>query len=105
MTQLGFNDVDEASDGKNSLAKIHEQKYGLVISYLNMVPMNGQALLQHVRAEKHFANLHFIMMTAESAVSKVVDAKHAGVDSFINKPFDAETLKGKISSIVTKIFD
>jgi two-component system chemotaxis response regulator CheY len=105
LAQLGFNDVDEATDGKDALAKIHEKKYGLVISDWNMEPMNGQALLEHVRVEKHFANLPFIMMTAESAISKVVDAKHAGVDCFINKPFDVETLKVKISSIGTKIAD
>ena len=66
-----------------------------------MEPMNGQALLEHVRAERHLANIPFVMMTAESAIEKIVDAKFAGVSCFINKPFNAETLKAKISSIKT----
>ncbi len=99
LTQIGYSDIEEASDGGDALAKIHEKNYGLVISDWNMEPMNGQALLEHVRNERHFAKLPFIMMTAESAVSKLINAKYAGVNSFINKPFNAEALKAKINSI------
>jgi two-component system chemotaxis response regulator CheY len=32
LKQLGFEDVDEASDGSEALAKMRERKYGLIIS-------------------------------------------------------------------------
>jgi two-component system, chemotaxis family, chemotaxis protein CheY len=99
LTQLGYIDVDEASDGASALVKMNEKSYGLVISDWNMVPMNGQALLERVRANKKFANLPFIMMTAESNPDKMIEAKYAGVSSFINKPFSAEALQAKISKI------
>jgi CheY-like chemotaxis protein len=66
LAQLGYTDVDEAPDGAAALAKINEKSYGLVISDWNMEPMNGQVLLERVRANKKFTNLPFIMMTAES---------------------------------------
>jgi len=99
LTQLGYIHVDEASDGASALVKMNEKSYGLVISDWNMVPMNGQALLERVRANKKFANLPFIMMTAESNPDKMIEAKYAGVSSFINKPFSAEALQAKISKI------
>ena len=99
LAQLGYSDVDEASDGAAALAKINEKLYGLVISDWNMEPMNGQALLEHVRANKKFTDLPFIMMTAQSDPDKIVDAKYAGVSSFISKPFSAEALLAKISKI------
>ena len=99
LVQLGYSDVDEASDGAAALAKINEKLYGLVISDWNMEPMNGQALLEHVRANKKFTDLPFIMMTAQSDPDKIVDAKYAGVSSFISKPFSAEALLAKISKI------
>lgn len=102
LAQIGYSDVEEASDGADALAKIHEKHYGLVISDWNMEPMNGEALLEHVRAERHFAKLPFIMMTAESEVSKLINAKYAGVNSFINKPFNAEAPKAKIDLIDVK---
>jgi DNA-binding NtrC family response regulator len=39
------------------------------------------------------------MMTAQSDPNKIVDAKYAGVSSFISKPFSAEALQAKISKI------
>lgn len=99
LTQIGYSDIEEASDGGDALAKIHEKRYGLVISDWNMEPMNGQALLERVRSERDFTKLPFIMMTAESAVRKLINAKYAGVNSFIHKPFNAEALKAKIDSI------
>jgi len=41
LKQLGFDDVDEASDGTEALGKMKERKYGLVISDWNMEPMTG----------------------------------------------------------------
>ena len=41
LMELGYIDVDEASNGEGALAKMNEKSYGLVISDWNMEPMNG----------------------------------------------------------------
>ena len=99
LMELGYIDVDEASNGEGALAKMNKNLYGLVISDWNMEPMNGQALLEHVRANKRFADLPFIMMTAQSDPDKIIKSKYAGVSSFISKPFSAVALQAKISKI------
>jgi two-component system, chemotaxis family, chemotaxis protein CheY len=96
LTQLGFKSLDEAADGEAALAKISEKQFALVISDWNMEPMSGQVLLENVRANKQYANLPFILMTADPSIEKVVKARHAGVTCFINKPFRAEELQAKI---------
>lgn len=96
LTQLGFKNIDEAPDGEAALEKISEQHFSLVISDWNMEPMSGQVLLENVRANKNYANLPFIMMTADPSIERIVQAKKAGVTSFINKPFRAEELQAKI---------
>ncbi len=96
LTQLGFQNLDEASDGEAALAKISEKHFGLVISDWNMEPMSGQVLLENVRANKQYAHLPFIMMTADPSIAKVVQARHAGVTCFIKKPFRADELQTKI---------
>jgi two-component system chemotaxis response regulator CheY len=101
LTQLGFKNIDEASDGEAALAKISEKNFGLVISDWNMEPMSGQVLLEEVRETKQHANLLFIMMTADSTIDRIVQAKNAGVTSFIKKPFRAEELQAKISQTNT----
>ena len=96
LTQLGFKNIDEAPDGEAALKKISAQHFSLVISDWNMEPMSGQILLENVRANKNYANLPFIMMTADPSIERIVQAKKAGVTSFINKPFRAEELQAKI---------
>jgi two-component system chemotaxis response regulator CheY len=99
LRQLGFEDVDDASDGQLALAKMRTKKYGLVISDWNMEPMTGYELLKEVRGDPALAPVPFIMVTAESKTENVIAAKQAGVSNYIVKPFNAETLKSKIESV------
>jgi Response regulator containing CheY-like receiver, AAA-type ATPase, and DNA-binding domains len=99
LKQLGFQDVDEASDGTEALAKMRQREYGLVISDWNMEPMTGYELLKQVRADEKLAHTPFIMVTAEAKSENVVAAKKAGVNNYIIKPFNAQTLKGKIEAV------
>lgn len=100
LKQLGFNNVDEATDGNMALAKLKEKKYGIVISDWNMEPVTGFDLLKKVRADDALKSLPFIMITAESKTDNVVAAKEAGVSNYIVKPFNAETLKSKLASVL-----
>lgn len=98
LKQLGFNNVDEATDGTMAYEKMNNKDYGLVISDWNMEPMTGLELLKKVRADNN--KVPFIMVTAESKTENVIAAKEAGVSNYIVKPFNAETLKGKIASVL-----
>jgi two-component system, chemotaxis family, chemotaxis protein CheY len=99
LKQLGFDDVDDASDGSAALSKLKEKKYGLVISDWNMEPMTGYELLKEVRADDQLRATPFIMVTAESKTENVIAAKKAGVNNYIVKPFNAQTLKSKIDAV------
>jgi two-component system chemotaxis response regulator CheY len=100
LNQLGFNNVDEATDGSTALQKLRERNFGLVISDWNMEPMTGLQLLKEVRADMKLKSTPFIMVTAESKTENVVAAKEAGVNNYIVKPFNAATLKQKIASVL-----
>jgi two-component system chemotaxis response regulator CheY len=99
LKQLGFEEVDEASDGKAALEKLQRKPYGLVISDWNMEPMTGYELLRHVRADDRLKAMPFIMVTAESKTENVIAAKKAGASNYIVKPFNAQTLKNKIEAV------
>lgn len=102
LKQLGFENVDEAADGQEALQKMRDadQKFGLVISDWNMEPMTGYELLREVRADDSLKPTPFIMVTAESKTENVVAAKRAGVNNYIVKPFNAATLKSKITAVI-----
>lgn len=99
LKQVGFQHIDDANDGSTALTKMRAGKYGLVISDWNMEPMTGYDLLQQVRGDKALAETPFIMITAESKTENVIAAKRAGVNNYIVKPFNAETLRSKIEAV------
>jgi two-component system chemotaxis response regulator CheY len=100
LNQIGFSNIDEAEDGGSAFEKVKANTYGLIISDWNMEPMTGLDLLKMVRAHGPSAAVPFIMVTAESKTENVIAAKAAGVSNYIVKPFNAETLKQKISSVL-----
>jgi two-component system chemotaxis response regulator CheY len=100
LRQLGFEHVDEAANGGEALTKMHEKKFGLVISDWNMEPMTGLDLLKQVRADAKLKDMPFIMVTAESKPENVIAAKQAGVSNYVVKPFNAETLKTKMTAVI-----
>ncbi|WP_414995732.1 response regulator [Asticcacaulis sp.] len=100
LKQLGFENVEEASDGTEALEKMKKGSYGLVISDWNMEPMTGYELLLKVRADDVLKRTPFIMVTAESKTENVIAAKKAGVNNYIVKPFNAATLKQKITAVL-----
>lgn len=100
LKQLGFKNISEATDGSMALGMMREKEFGLVISDWNMEPMTGLQLLKEVRADAKLKGTPFIMITAESKTENVIAAKQAGVNNYIVKPFNAETLKQKIVAVL-----
>ena len=100
LKQLGFPNVDEATDGAMALEMFKVKKYGMIISDWNMEPMTGLELLKQIRSGNENKDVPFIMVTAESKTENVIAAKQAGVNNYIVKPFNAETLKGKIEAVL-----
>lgn len=102
LRQLGFSNIDTAMNGESALELMSTRRYGLVLSDWNMEPMTGLDLVKAVRNDQTLNDTPFIMVTAESKPENVVTAKLAGVDSYIVKPFNAETLKRKLSGVLGK---
>ncbi len=100
LNQLSFGNVVEAGDGNTALEKMRSSPPDLVISDWNMEPMTCLQLLREVRADAALKDTPFIMITAESKTENVVAAKEAGVSNYIVKPFNAETLKSKLVSVL-----
>lgn len=100
MKRLGFENIDEASDGTQALEKMRDKRYSLVISDWNMRPMSGLELLMEVRADSSLRGLPFIMIAAENKSENITAAKNAGVNGYLIKPFNAATLKSNLISVI-----
>ncbi len=102
LAQIGYDDVDEASTGREALEKLRAVQYGLVISDWNMEPMTGYDLLKEVRADAQLRDTPFIVVTAEAQRDNLAAAQRLGVDDCLVKPFSAMTLMSTITGAVTQ---
>lgn len=93
LRQLGFQIIDEASDGKTALAKLRQRRYGLVISDWKLKPMGARQLVGAVRGDLFLRDTPVVLMTP-AAGNHV--ARDAGADSYLPAPFDAATLKQRL---------
>ena len=99
LRQLGFSNIDEASDGRTALLKMKSKEYALVISDWGMEPMTGVELLQQVRADDRMRSTPFLMVANDNDGS--LDAGClAGASGCIAKPFNAQALKTKLVAVL-----
>ena len=103
LKQLGFENIEEAEDGAQALAKLKTGGFGFMVSDWNMPNMDGLDLLKAVRKDPDLKGLPVLMVTAEAEKDKVVTAIQAGVNNYVVKPFTAEVFKEKMDRIFEKL--
>ncbi len=103
LHELGYNNTDEADDGKTALPMLQGGSYDFVITDWNMPGMQGIDLLKAIRSDSKLASTPVLMVTAEAKKDQIVMAAQAGVNGYIVKPFTAETLREKISKIFERL--
>lgn len=99
LRQIGLNNVVEADDGTTAWDILNREKIDFVVSDWNMPKMTGIELLRKVRSSEQFADLPFLMVTAEAQQENIIEAVQAKVSNYIVKPFTADTLEQKIDKI------
>jgi two-component system, chemotaxis family, chemotaxis protein CheY len=97
LRQLGFSNIDEASDGAAALAKLRTKDYALVISEANMSPMTGAELLERVRGGERGRETPFLMLADDAAEAALA---RAGASGAIVKPFTAQSLKATLEPVL-----
>jgi two-component system chemotaxis response regulator CheY len=102
LKAFGYTDISEAPDVPSAIKLIEERAqsgkpFDLIFADYRMPGASGIDLLTHVRTSKNMKKVGFIMVTAESDKSIVVEAIHLGVDGYIVKPYSDEILKRKLS--------
>jgi two-component system, chemotaxis family, chemotaxis protein CheY len=103
LVKLGYTDIVEAVDGGEGYQTLGTAEFDLVISDWTMLPVSGLELVSKIRATEAVKDMPFIMVSTASSVEEVVQAKAAGVDAYIVKPFDAKSLRDKIATATQKL--
>ena len=92
-----------ATDGSAALELLEREDIGLVVSDLQMEPMDGATLLSEMRAQ-HPA-LPAVLMTAYGSIENAVDVMRNGAADYLVKPFQADELKAVVDKYLKPVDD
>ncbi|MCZ6772539.1 MAG: sigma-54 dependent transcriptional regulator [Proteobacteria bacterium] len=90
-----------APHGRAALDALAHTHFDLVISDIQMDPMDGHALLREIR--KRDRNLPVVLMTAYESIQSAVSALREGATDYLIKPFEAEVLLSRIDEWLPRL--
>jgi len=102
LKKLGFNNLVEATDGKDALAKMYSETVNFIITDWNMPEMSGLEFVQSIRGDDAFKNVPILMVTTRSLKDDIIIALKAGVQNYVVKPFTPDVLDKKIKETLSK---
>ena len=91
---LSGYEVVTATDGEQALARLDRDVIDMVLTDVQMRPMDGRALLRSLRARFH--ELPVLVMTAYGTVEQAVEAMKLGAVDYLAKPFEVGDLLQKV---------
>ena len=91
---LSGYEVINATDGEQALARLDRNQVDMVLTDVQMRPMDGRALLRNLRTRFH--ELPVLVMTAYGTVEQAVEAMKLGAVDYLAKPFEVDDLLDKV---------
>lgn len=90
--------VTTAADGEEAWTKLQRSEYDVLITDWFMPQLDGFALVRQLRESAHpdTPYVYVILLTVAGGKSNLLSAIDAGVDDFMEKPFDAELLAARL---------
>jgi len=99
LSQKGYRCIP-ASDGKEALALLKQQRVDLVLLDLVMPNMSGQEVIRHIRAIPELAALPILAITSEAkrvGDAQLGDPRHL---RFLLKPVMPDTLVAQVRTML-----
>lgn len=93
--QLAGHAVRLAEEGGKALKILEKEPVGLVVSDVQMKPMDGHTLLKAIKARR--PEIPVLLMTAYGMIEKAVEAMKDGACNYLTKPFEAERLLAEVA--------
>lgn len=96
-------DVFAVTNGEEALDLVEETMPDLIISDIMMPEMDGFALQSALQSDKNTRVIPFIFLTARADQEARQEGQRKGVDDYITKPFDMETLLSRVERLLERV--
>jgi len=102
LGHIGVRVVHEANDGQAGLLVLRDNECDLILTDMDMAPMDGLTFTRQIRASRAHAGVPIIMISGHTERAKVEAARDAGVNEFLIKPVTPANLVSRITEIVER---
>lgn len=92
--------VTVVGTGQETLAKIHDERFDLVVLDLGLPDMPGQDVCQQIRAQN--ASIPILVLTANEEVNTKVTVLDLGADDYLLKPFYIGELQARLRALLRR---
>ena len=99
LEQLGFDNIEEVSDGNSALVRLKSGLFDLVIVDMEMPKMSGLELLQQIRYDPNLKQIPVLIVTENGMQEDIVAAFKAGLNAYVVKPVDVKVFAEKMKNI------
>ncbi len=93
-------EVVSVTDGAIAMRRLADVKPDVLITDLYLPTRNGFDLARFMKSEPDFRDIGIIFAAAPSDQFNESDAKNAGADQIIHKPFEASVLLGAVQKLI-----
>jgi len=102
LEQHGSFQVVEAADGGEALRLLEKLDVDVILSDMQMLPMDGNGLRDNIRQNPRLAELPFVMMSAQHCPDSIVQAVSDKRGHYLTKPFSREQLFRQLERVLPK---
>lgn len=99
---LPCDEVVACEHGLEAWERLQAEPFSMVISDWNMPNMTGFELLEAMRGNDKTKHIPMLLLTARSDKGSVISALQAGVNDYVTKPFDKDSLVQKAKKMLAK---
>ncbi|MCK5322732.1 MAG: response regulator [Desulfobulbaceae bacterium] len=104
MSGVPIGEILEAATGREVLDVLKETWVDVILTDINMPEMSGMDLLRELKQDEVYENIPVVMITTESSLARMEQARNLGAAAYIKKPFLPETIKQILMEVLEKAY-
>lgn len=99
LAGLDMGEIHQAANGEEGLKALEENWVDLVLVDINMPVMNGEEMIDRMRANPVWKDLPVIVISTEGSQTRIEAIRKKGA-KFIHKPFSPEAVREVVNDMI-----